>query len=124
MQNLQNMPDISIELPEPVRHYFEASNVHDIDRMIAPFADDARVKDEGADIVGREAIRGWMEETTRKYGAIAKPEHVKSEADADAPDVKISKVTALVSGNFPGSPIRLTYHFTIDRNRIVHLEIH
>jgi hypothetical protein len=108
---------MSIELPEPARDYFDASNVGDIDRMIAPFADDARVKDEGAELVGRAAIRGWMEETTRKYGAIAKPERVESEAD-------VSKVTALVSGNFPGSPIRLTYRFAIESNRIVRLDIH
>lgn len=46
---------MSIELPEPARDYFEASNVGDIDRMIARFADDARVKDEGWELVESEA---------------------------------------------------------------------
>ncbi len=114
---------MTIELPEPARAYFEASNRGDIDQMIAPFANDARVKDEGAEIVGCAAIRGWMEETTRKFGATAKPERVEPSADGAAA-TNVTAVTALVSGNFPGSPIHLTYRFSIERDLIVRLEIH
>jgi hypothetical protein len=32
-------------------------------------------------------------------------------------------VTGLVSGNFPGSPVRLRHEFTFDRRKIARLEI-
>jgi hypothetical protein len=106
---------VSIELPAPIRDYFDSANVANIDGMIAPFADVAIVVDEGTERSGRHAIREWMEET-RKYGARATPERIDESAG-------LSAVTALVSGNFPGSPIHLTYRFRLDRDRIVRLEI-
>ena len=44
------------------------------------------------------------------------PEHLDQASGATA-------VTALVSGNFPGSPIHLTYRFSMERDQIVRLEI-
>lgn len=107
---------MSLELPKPVQHYFTAANVGDVERMIAPFADNATVKDEGVDRVGRSAIRTWMEHTTREYGAIATPESLDQGSGVTA-------VTALVSGNFPGSPVHLTYRFSLEQDQIVRLEI-
>jgi SnoaL-like domain len=106
---------MSIELPKPIHDYFDSANDADIERMIAPFADQATVRDEGIERAGRRAIRDWME-TTQKYGAKAIPERVDR-------DGGVSAVTALVSGNFPGSPIHLTYRFSIERDQIVRLEI-
>jgi hypothetical protein len=107
---------MSVELPGPIYEYFTASNAGVIERMIAPFADHAIVKDEGIERVGRTAIRNWMEDTTHKYGATATPEHLDQASGATA-------VTALVSGNFPGSPVHLTYRFSIERDQIIRLEI-
>lgn len=107
---------MSVELPKPVQHYFTAANDGDVERMIAPFADNATVNDEGVDRVGRPAIRKWMEDTTREYGAIATPESIDQ-----GPGV--SAVKALVSGNFPGSPVHLTYRFSLEHDQIVRLEI-
>lgn len=107
---------MDIDLPKPAQDYFQAANAGDIPRMIAPFAEHARVHDEGADIVGRAAIQAWMEDTTRKYGARAIPEGIVLQNGTTA-------VTALVSGNFPGSPVHLTYRFGIQNDEIVTLEI-
>lgn len=104
------------DLPAPLRSYFEAKNRKDVDGMLAPFAADATVRDEGRTHVGRPAIRDWMDETTRKYGV-----------SVDVSDVEIAgdavRVAALVSGDFPGSPATLRYAFTLRDSRIARLEI-
>ncbi len=107
---------MSTRLPEPLAAYFNAKNRHDIDAMLAPFAEDATVKDEGQERQGRDAIREWMEETTRKYGVTVE---VGDVAEAGGKTV----VIGLVSGNFPGSPARLRYAFTLEHGTIRHLEI-
>jgi len=103
-------------LPMPISKYFEAQNAHDIDAMLAIFSDHASVHDEGHDAVGRLAIRGWMDETTRKYRVAVVPTGV------DQSDAK-TIVTALVSGTFPGSPIQLRYRFTVAGEQITDLAI-
>ena len=111
------MPTDLPTLPKPAREYFSAVNAADIERAASMFALNAIVKDEGAEISGRAAIRDWVERTTRQYAPIATPEsHDRSGG--------VSAITALVSGNFPGSPARLTYRFEVELDQIVRLEIH
>ena len=102
---------------EPVLKYFAAQNAHDIDAMLASFSADALVIDEGKDRRGLAAIRGWIEETTRKYRpSVAILSSVETPAGTTA--------TVRVSGTFPGSPIDITYRFTLKDGKIVRLEIH
>ena len=108
---------MSLNAPKPITDYYEAKNRHDIDAMLAPFAVEAAVKDEGKTYVGHAAIRGWMEETTRKYSVTVEPETIDDE------DGERQVVRALVSGNFPGSPARLTYRFILRSDKIIGLEI-
>lgn len=103
-------------LPDPLALYFAATNNHDIDAMLAPFAEDAIVKDEGQERQGRAAIRAWMEETTSKYRATAEPINI---AGTDSNMI----VTSRVSGTFPGSPVELRFAFTLAGGKIAHLEI-
>jgi hypothetical protein len=107
---------MSLNLPQPVSAYFAAKNAHDIDAMLAPFGDDAHVRDEGHDYLGRTAIRAWMEKTTRKYRVTSQPQEAAGDGDRLI-------VRALVSGDFPGSPARLTYRFVVADGRIAALEI-
>ncbi|MBB3595496.1 ketosteroid isomerase-like protein [Rhizobium sp. BK529] len=107
---------MSIELPKPLAAYYAAKNQKDIDGMLACFAADASVRDEGEDRRGHAEIREWMEETTRQYGVTVDPEEISGEADAPV-------VAALVDGNFPGGPVTLHYHFTLAGGAITHLEI-
>lgn len=108
---------MNIELPKPLATYYAAKNRKDIDGMLACFAADACVRDEGEDRRGHAEIRKWMEETTRKYGVTVDPREVSGEAGRPV-------VAALVAGNFPGSPITLYYHVTLADDVITHLEIH
>ncbi|MDQ2083982.1 nuclear transport factor 2 family protein [Xanthobacteraceae bacterium Astr-EGSB] len=104
-------------LPDILARYFEAQNAHDIDAMIACFAPDATVRDEGRDIAGTKAIRAWKVETGAKYRITTEPIESRDEAGRTV-------VVANVSGKFPGSPANLTYRFgfSVD-GRISTLEV-
>ena len=107
---------MTAKLPEPLAAYFAAANDHNIDAMLASFAHDAVVKDEGQTMRGLAAIREWMEETTRKY----QPSFAV--VDVNETDGK-TVVAAKVSGTFPGSPIQIHFRFTLADAKIASLEI-
>jgi hypothetical protein len=107
---------MSTTLPSPLQQYFMARNRHDIDAMLALFAETATVRDEGRVHAGRAAIRAWMEDTTGKY----RPTAEVTGLTADGTTVRVA---ALVSGTFPGSPAALHFVFTVDGDRIERLEI-
>ena len=104
------------KLPRMLVDYFAATNAHDVGAMIAAFAEDATVHDEGRDHTGMAAIRAWMKETIEKYDYKVEPIE-SSRSD--------SRAVVLVSlrGRFPGSPITLQYAFTLAGQKIAHLEI-
>jgi len=103
-------------LPTPIAAYFDAKARHDIEGMVAPFAENARVHDEHNDHRGRAAVRAWIEDTQSKYADVATPEEASEEGGSVI-------VRALVSGTFPGSPIRLTHRFTVVDGAIAELAI-
>ncbi|MFC4174207.1 nuclear transport factor 2 family protein [Microvirga sp. GCM10011540] len=107
---------MSKRLPPPLAAYYEAKNRHDIDAMLAPFAEDAVVKDEGREHRGRADIRSWMEHTTRKYRVTIDVRQVETVDDR-------MLVSGLVSGDFPGSPAMLRFAFTLSGSKIARLEI-
>ena len=107
---------MSVELPKPIAAYFAATNTHDVDAMLVPFAEAATVRNEGQQRGGLAAIRDWMEGTIRKYGFTVA---VIGVADEDGKTV----VTASVSGNFPGSPVDLRFCFMLEGEKIASLEI-
>lgn len=104
------------EPPLPIQAYVTAINRHDIDGMLRLFSKDATVVDERQSYHGHVDIRRWMEETTRKYGVTAEVSGVAGAAAAP-------RVSTLISGNFPGSPITLTYSFALEGDLISRLEI-
>ena len=104
------------ELPTPIAIYFEASNEHDADTLLTAFAEDAHVRDEEREMIGRAAIRAWAEDTFSKYEAKVTPTAV----DPNGNDIV---VTATVAGTFPGSPIALAFRFGLADGEIARLEI-
>src|SRR5262245_55904958 len=101
---------------QAITAYFAAKNRKDVDGMLAAFAADAVVRDEGATHKGHAAIRAGMAETTRRYGVTVEPITSAQENGATI-------VVATVSGDFPGSPARLTYRFGLENGAISALEI-
>ena|SRR5258706_10566781 len=104
------------KLSAPLAEYFTATNVHDIEGMVAAFAQSAIVRDEGTEHRGWDAIRDWMRQTIEKYDFRAEP--IESSRSGHKTVVLVS-----LAGKFPGSPITLQYEFTVDSKQISRLEI-
>jgi hypothetical protein len=81
---------------------FDAANRFHIDDAATASPLDAFVHDEERDHIGREAIHAWIEDTTQKY-------HSKFEVTCSESHGDVTRVTAKVSGDFPGNPIDLRY---------------
>ena len=106
------------KLPAILDRYFAAQNALDAEAMAACFAPDARVRDEGQDYGGREAILEWKRATIAKYGISIAPLEVSAGEGS-------AVVIARVAGNFPGSPADLTYSFGFSEDGLIdRLEIH
>ena len=104
-------------LPATLARYVAAQNAHDAEAVAACFAPGATVHDEHRDHVGHEAIRAWVDDTSRRYGVTMEPLVLKRENEQQV-------LTAKVSGSFPGSPATLTFRFRLDaEQRIAALEI-
>ena len=108
---------LKTKLPEPLESYFEAVNREDVESMLVPFAANAVVKDEGKTRSGVSELREWIEEVTEKYHPRFEVEDVVTEG------AEAAIVIGLVSGTFPGSPVRLRYTFRLSGRQITHLEI-
>lgn len=80
--------------PAIIRRHFELAGEPDNDAYVALFADDAVVEDEAKEYRGIEAIRGWRREVPLVSYEITDV--------ADTPEGTV--VTAMISGDFPGSP--------------------
>jgi ketosteroid isomerase-like protein len=107
---------MTIKLPRIINAYVDASNAHDVKSVVACFADNALVHDEGKDFRGKKMIEDWITKTIDKYKFQFKPMSIK---DDNAGVV----VTVQVSGTFDGSPITLDYRFTIEGDKILSLTI-
>ncbi|WP_439597307.1 nuclear transport factor 2 family protein [Falsiroseomonas sp.] len=104
------------ELPAPIAAYIRANARLDAEAMLAPFAPDAVVRDEGGSHSGPAAIRAWIEAATIASRAVFTPEAWHAEGGT----IVVEGPTA---GDFPGSPIRFTFRFELAGRAISALEI-
>jgi hypothetical protein len=107
---------MSISLPPSIAAYIAGSNAHDPDACAACFSAAAVVIDEKRERRGNADIRAWKDEVTKKYQPVLE---VLKSVTADGRTI----VTGHVSGNFPGSPVELSYAFTLKGDKIARLEI-
>jgi hypothetical protein len=84
-----------------VRRYFDLAPHSDTDAYFAQFADDAVVEDEGKRRRGVPAIRAWRTEVPLVTYAVHDIAKTATGHDASVD----------IAGEFPGSPVRLTFHF-------------
>jgi hypothetical protein len=106
---------MTLNLPKPVAAYFTADK-SDSEAVSRCFEEDAVVQDEGNTYNGRSAIKKWKEEASGKY------EYTSEPVACDQKDGKFV-VTCRLTGNFPGSPVKLRFFFRIDSGKIALLEI-
>src|SRR5258707_4255952 len=107
MRRVKEEVTLKTKLPEPLESYFEAVNREDVEAMLVPFAANAVVKDEGKTRNGVLELREWIDEVTGKYHPRFEVEEVITEG------AETAIVVGLVSGTFPGSPVRLRYTFRL-----------
>lgn len=84
--------------------------------MLAPFAADAVVRDEGGRHEGHGAIRAWMRSATVGSRAVFSPDAWREE------DGRVV-VQGLTFGDFPGSPLPFTFRFRLEGGAIDVLDI-
>ncbi len=107
---------MTINLPKPIADYVEANAGLDVDGMLKPFLQDAVFIDNGKRFEGHAAIRELLEEEVVPVKAIFVPDTVREEDGAIV-------VEGPAHGDFPGSPLRFTYRFTLANDAIKTLEI-
>ncbi|KRC34400.1 nuclear transport factor 2 family protein [Acidovorax sp. Root219] len=104
----------ALTLPEPIAAYFAAE--HNPEALARCFTAQAVMKDDGHTYTGVDAIKAFMAEASARYSATTVPFALERE---DGFHMAKAKVT----GNFPGSPIDLSYRFRLERGLIAALEI-
>jgi hypothetical protein len=102
--------------PSAVQAYFDADKSNDGEALIHAFAPDAVVNDERHSYAGREAIDAWWRAAKAKYQHVIEPLEMREEHD-------VTEVRAKVTGQFPGSPVTLTFAFRLKGGQITGLEI-
>lgn len=103
-------------LPEVIQEYIAAANTGRIEEAAACFTLDALVHDENKDHQGVAAIRDWITQTTREF----KPHNEVLSASNNG---ESHHVISTISGNFPGSPAELPFHYVLSDGKISRLSI-
>jgi hypothetical protein len=105
-----------MKLPPPIQAYIDADGRNDGTAVIASFAPDAVVHDEGKTHVGRVAIESWWRTSKSAYKHSIAPLEATGMGD-------VVKVLAKITGQFPSSPATLIFAFQLEQDRITELEI-
>jgi len=105
-----------LELPKPIADYVAANARLDADAMLKPFAADAVFLDNGKRFEGHDQLRPLFEDEVIAVKAIFTPDAIRREQDQVV-------VEGPAHGDFPGSPIRFIYRFTLEADAIQALEV-
>lgn len=103
-----------MNLPKVVEELIKTQNEFDSNAYAQCFTESAVVFDEGKTHTGRKEIEQWIDKANKDYRATMKP--------VDYSETE-QTLKAEVSGNFPGSPLVLTYQFDIRDEKIQSLKI-
>ena len=103
-----------MNLPKVITDLIEAQNKFDSVAYADCFSETAVVFDEGKTHTGKKEIQEWIKEANEKYQAVMSPV-----AYSETEEI----LKAEVSGNFPGSPIVLSYHLKLEDGLIQSLNI-
>jgi len=106
---------MSLEMPKPIADYFAADR-GDGDAVARCFTEAATVIDEENTYSGRAEISRWRTDAAAKYSYTAEPIALEEHDGAMV-------VTSHLVGDFPGSPVDLTYSFVLEGDKIASLEI-
>lgn len=103
-----------MNLPTVVADLVKAQNLFDAVAYADCFSEIAVVFDEGKTHTGKAEIKNWIEKANEAYKAQMKPIAYSATEEI---------LKAEISGDFPGSPIVLAYHFELKDELIQSLSI-
>ncbi|WP_062013754.1 nuclear transport factor 2 family protein [Aureimonas sp. AU4] len=106
---------MSLNLPKPIADYIEANARLDLEGMLKHFRPDATFIDNGKRYEGLAEIRKLLEEEAIAVKAVFTPDTVQVEDSGVV-------LEGPAHGEFPGSPLRFTYRFTMANDAIKALE--
>ena len=101
-----------ISLPQAVEQFVSATNAHDADALLAMFAPEAVVVDDGATFATEAELREFI-----KVQIVA-PKVVLTVISSEA-----DRLLASGDGEFPGGPLTFAFTFTTKGNLITHLSV-
>ncbi len=105
-----------MNLPKVVLDLITTQNTFDSVAYANCFSETAVVYDEGKTHHGRKEIADWIADANARYEATIEPLSFEENGTE-------SVLMAKTSGNFPGSPIVLSYHLEIADGLIQSLKI-
>lgn len=105
-----------MNLPTVITNLVTAQNNFDSRAYSNCFSESAVVFDEGKTHNGRKQIEHWIADANERYKATMKPVSFEEKETE-------SLLKAEVSGNFPGSPLVLSYQLLIQDGQIYSLKI-
>lgn len=105
-----------MNLPNVIARLIATQNSFDSVAYAQCFSETAVVVDEGKTHQGRPAIEEWIADSNERYRATMKPVDFEEKESE-------SVLKAEVSGNFPGSPLVLSYHLVIADELIQSLKV-
>jgi ketosteroid isomerase-like protein len=103
-----------MNLPNVIADLANAQNNFDSVAYANCFTETAIVFDEGKNHRGKKEIQQWIKKANEEYQAVMKPLEYSASREV---------LKAEVSGNFPESPIVLSYHFKLQNGLVESLKI-
>lgn len=103
-----------MNIPKLITDLIKAQANFDFAAYADCFSETAEVFDEGKTHRGKKEIQQWIKNANEEYQTVMKPILYL---------VNEETLKAEVSGNFPGSPVILWYHFKLKNEQIQSLKI-
>ena len=104
-------------VPDAVKRYFDLGANGEIEGVVALFADDAIVIDEGQTLRGTGEIRAWQTGPASQY------EYTTTIRAIRSLDENSLRLVGYLEGNFPGGTAELNFDFHLDGDHITYLKI-
>ena len=105
------------QVPDVIDRYFAAHDRRETETALGSFSIDARVRDDGHDYVGRDAIRDWLGRASTAFT------YTRTRTTASRITDDEWEIGNRLEGNFPGGVVDLHYRFRLDGNLIRELVI-
>lgn len=111
---------MNYEIPDVITAYINALNSQDEEAFMSCLTDDAYVYDAGRDILGTNAIRGWITSEAFAYNVCMQFDSIKKHYNDYI-------LTLKMSGDYDKKlapdPTYMNFHFTLASNKICKLII-